>query len=104
MIGGFRKFAKSKWSALLFGLLILSFGIFGFQDPFRGITGGGFIKIGDREIHSRDVTKELSSDRYEGRGPGTKAEDLTIKKLTRGNPTMAAKFAELKQAQISDGE
>ncbi|MFM5917040.1 MAG: M28 family metallopeptidase [Novosphingobium sp.] len=26
----------------------------------------------------RDVTKELSSDRYEGRGPGTKAEDLTI--------------------------
>ena len=26
----------------------------------------------------RDVTKELSSDRYEGRGPGTRAEDLTI--------------------------
>jgi hypothetical protein len=25
-----------------------------------------------------------------------KAEDLTIKKLTRGNPTMAAKFADLK--------
>lgn len=24
-----------------------------------------------------------------------KAEDLTIMKLTRGNPTMAAKFAEL---------
>lgn len=27
-----------------------------------------------------------------------KAEDLTIKKLTRGNPTMTAKFAELKDA------
>ena len=26
----------------------------------------------------RDVTKELSSDRYEGRGPGSRAEDLTI--------------------------
>ena len=25
-----------------------------------------------------------------------KAEDLTIKKLTRGNPTMTAKFEELK--------
>ena len=25
-----------------------------------------------------------------------KAEDLTVKKLTRGNPTMATKFAELK--------
>lgn len=27
-----------------------------------------------------------------------KAQDVTIKKLTRGNPTMAAKFAELKNA------
>ena len=27
-----------------------------------------------------------------------KAEDLTIKRLTRGNPTMAAKFAELEGA------
>ena len=26
----------------------------------------------------RDVTKELSSDRYEGRAPGSRAEDLTI--------------------------
>jgi len=26
-----------------------------------------------------------------------KANDVTIKKLTRNNPTMAAKFAELKQ-------
>ena len=33
-----------------------------------------------------------------------KAEDLTIKKLTRGNPTMAAKFAELKQVGLADGE
>ena len=33
-----------------------------------------------------------------------KAEDLTIKKLTRGNPTMAAKFAELKQVGLVDGE
>jgi hypothetical protein len=30
-----------------------------------------------------------------------KAEDLTIKKLTRGNPTMTAKFAELKDTEIS---
>ena len=33
-----------------------------------------------------------------------KAEDLTIKKLTRGNPTMAAKFAELKNSDSSDAE
>ena len=30
-----------------------------------------------------------------------KAQDVTIKKLTRGNPTMAAKFAEIKDANIS---
>ncbi|MFT3724549.1 MAG: peptidyl-prolyl cis-trans isomerase [Hyphomonadaceae bacterium] len=60
MIGGIRKFAKSKWAAvLLFIPLIISFGIFGFQDPFRGITGGGFIRIGDREIRPADITKEL---------------------------------------------
>jgi hypothetical protein len=29
---------------------------------------------------------------------------VTIKKLTRGNPTMAAKFAELKQQGPSDTE
>jgi hypothetical protein len=29
------------------------------------------------------------------RHANNKADDLTIKKLTRGNPTMTAKFAEL---------
>jgi hypothetical protein len=33
-----------------------------------------------------------------------KAQDVTIRKLTRGNPTMAAKFAELKQGDSSDVE
>lgn len=33
-----------------------------------------------------------------------KAEDLTIKKLTRGNPTMATKFAELQNRGASDPE
>lgn len=33
-----------------------------------------------------------------------KAQDVTIKKLTRGNPTMAAKFAELKKGGIAEGE
>ena len=33
-----------------------------------------------------------------------KAEDLTIKKLTRGNPTMQAKFAELKNGGGNNDE
>lgn len=32
----------------------------------------------------------------------SKAEDLTVKRLTRGNPTMAAKFAELETAESSE--
>jgi len=33
-----------------------------------------------------------------------KADDLTVKKLTKGNPTMAAKFAELKNDGTSDAK
>ena len=33
-----------------------------------------------------------------------KAQDVTIKKLTRGNSTMAAKFAELEAPEAADGE
>ena len=63
MIGGIRKFAKSKWAlVLLFIPLVISFGIFGFQDPFSGITGGGLSRVGDREIHARDLNEELSAE------------------------------------------
>jgi len=31
-----------------------------------------------------------------------KAQDVTIKKLTRGNPTMAAKFADLQSTELSN--
>lgn len=50
----------------------------------------------DKTITHLQKTKEalLSSDRNL-RLANDKAQDLTIKKLTRGNPTMKAKFAEL---------
>lgn len=63
MIGGIRKFAKSKWAlVLLFIPLIISFGIFGFQDPFSGISGGGLSKVGDHEIHARDLNNDLTAE------------------------------------------
>jgi hypothetical protein len=51
----------------------------------------------DKSIVQLQKTKEnlLRSD-DNLRLANNKAEDLTIKKLTRGNPTMAAKFADLK--------
>lgn len=51
----------------------------------------------DKSIDHLQKTKDalLGADRNL-RLANDKAQDVTIKKLTRGNPTMAAKFAELK--------
>lgn len=53
----------------------------------------------DKSIDHLQKTKDalLGADRNL-RLANDKAQEVTIKKLTRGNPTMAAKFAELKQA------
>ncbi len=54
----------------------------------------------DKSIDHLQKTKEalLGTDRNL-RLANDKAQDVTIKKLTRGNPTMAAKFAELKTGE-----
>ena len=56
----------------------------------------------DKSIDHLQKTKEalLGTDRNL-RLANDKAQDVTIKKLTRGNPTMAAKFAELKKLEDS---
>ena len=54
------------------------------------------IKRIDEAIKDLEKTKEaLHKSANNLRLANDKADDLTIKKLTRGNPTMAAKFAEL---------
>ena len=59
----------------------------GFEDAVKRI---------DEAIKDLEKTKEaLYKSANNLRLANDKAEDLTIKKLTRGNPTMAAKFAEL---------
>jgi hypothetical protein len=57
----------------------------------------------DKSIDHLQKTKEalLGTDRNL-RLANDKAQDVTIKKLNRGNPTMAAKFAELKNKTSSD--
>ena len=47
--------------------------------------------------HLQKVKEDLLRSEDNLRLANKKAEDLTIKRLTRGNPTMAEKFAELKQ-------
>ncbi len=57
----------------------------------------------DKSIDHLQKTKEaLLSTNRSIRLANDKAQDVTIKKLTRGNPTMAVKFAELKSADGSD--
>lgn len=61
------------------------------------------IKAIDKSIADLQKTKDalLNSDRNL-RLANDKAQDVTIKKLTRGNPTMAAKFADLKDSDVLD--
>ena len=58
----------------------------------------------DKSIDHLQKTKEalLGTDRNL-RLANDKAQDVTIKKLTRGNPTMAAKFAETKREGPAEG-
>ncbi len=68
----------------------------GFEDAIKRI---------DDAIKDLEKTKEaLHKSANNLRLANDKADDLTIKKLTRGNPTMAAKFAELKNADTPDAE
>ena len=57
----------------------------------------------DKSIDHLQKTKEalLGTDRNL-RLANDKAQDVTIKKLTRGNPTMASKFGDLENQSPSD--
>lgn len=62
------------------------------------------IKRIDEAIKDLEKTKEaLHKSANNLRLANDKAEDLTIKRLTRGNPTMSAKFAEIKGPDPADG-
>jgi hypothetical protein len=57
----------------------------------------------DKTIDHLQKTKDaLLGSENNLRLANNKADDLTVKKLTKGNPTMAAKFAELKNDETSD--
>ncbi len=59
----------------------------------------------DKTIKSLEKTKaELLGSENNLRLANNKAQDVTIKKLTRGNATMAVKFRELKKTDSDDGE
>lgn len=57
----------------------------------------------DKTINHLQKTKdELQATANNLRLANDKANDLTIKRLTRNNPTMAQKFAELRRPEQND--
>ena len=67
-------------------------------------TGHWSVKIDKTNDHLQKTKDALLGSENNLRLANNKADDLTVKKLTKGNPTMAAKFADLKNgaAPISD--
>jgi hypothetical protein len=55
-------------------------------------------------VHLQKTKEALLGSENNLRLANNKAEDLTVKKLTKRNPTMAAKFDVLKNVDISDSE
>jgi peptidyl-prolyl cis-trans isomerase D len=71
MLGWMRGFVKSPWALLLFGLIVAAL-VFTMNDPFQGVSGGGFVKVGNHEVQQRDLSRtvdeELNRIREESQG------------------------------------
>jgi anti-sigma regulatory factor (Ser/Thr protein kinase) len=66
------------------------------------VTDFGSIKRIDESIKDLEKTKEsLLKSANNLRLANEKADDLTIKSLTKGNPTMTSKFTELEVAEVA---
>jgi peptidyl-prolyl cis-trans isomerase D len=63
MMSAIRSFAKSWVAAVLIGLLIVSFAVFGINDVFQGNAGDQVIKAGSRVVTSLDFRREYDTYR-----------------------------------------
>ncbi|MEZ5939124.1 MAG: peptidyl-prolyl cis-trans isomerase [Hyphomonadaceae bacterium] len=59
MLTGMRSFARSKWAVVLLVLLAAALVFTMGNDPFSGVTGGGFVRAGDRSYAVRDANRIL---------------------------------------------
>jgi len=63
MLAATRKFAKSWVAAVLIGLLIISFAIFGINDVFKGNFSNDVITAGSRGVSAADFKREFDNFR-----------------------------------------
>jgi peptidyl-prolyl cis-trans isomerase D len=59
MLAAIRAFAKSWIAAVLIGLLIVSFAVFGIRDVFRGHVSNAVITAGSRTVTANDFRREF---------------------------------------------
>jgi len=66
MLSGFRSIAKSPIAIVLFGLLIVSFAVFGIQDVFRGqMMGDSVVRAGDRIVSPLEFRRTFDNYRQQ---------------------------------------
>jgi peptidyl-prolyl cis-trans isomerase D len=66
MLASIRAFAKSPAAAVLIGLLVVSFAVFGIRDVFKGqAAGDAVVKVGSRSLSPADFKREF--DGYKSR-------------------------------------
>ena len=58
MISAFRAFAKSWVAAILIGLLVISFAVFGMSDILQGQISSSVVKAGGRSFSDQDFRRE----------------------------------------------
>ena len=70
MLAGFRSFAKSPFAVVLFGLLIVSFAVFGISDVFRHPPGKWVIAAGSRNMSPDDFKAQFENFRKQQQAQG----------------------------------
>ncbi|MGQ3016921.1 SurA N-terminal domain-containing protein [Phenylobacterium sp.] len=65
MLTAFRAFAKSWVAAVLIGLLVISFAVFGMSDILQGQISSSVVKAGDRSFSDQDFRREYDQWRQQ---------------------------------------
>ena len=81
MLNAFRKFARSWVSAILIGLLVISFGIWGINDIFKGGPSDGVAKVAGETISQADYRAEF--DRLLKRAKSESQRDISVEEARK---------------------
>lgn len=81
MLTFFRKFARSWVSAIIIGLLVISFAVFGLQDSFSGVSSDSVAKVGRQGITQEEYRQEF--DRLLKRAKAEAKRDITTEEARK---------------------